>query len=104
MQLILHPLGSSSKRFVLGMPTGEGASRDWEVGGAMFLLRSKELSLVVVWGRNPIFFCHAKHGLAPPISLAEPFHCVHGAQRNVTIQKRLLCQSNKTFGIVVVRS
>lgn len=34
MQLILHPLGSSSKRTVLGMPTGEGAPqglRGWGV-------------------------------------------------------------------------
>ncbi|AND28867.1 hypothetical protein ATN07_34750 (plasmid) [Bacillus thuringiensis serovar israelensis] len=76
MHRIVHPLGSFSKHVVWGTPTGEGASQDWEVGGWMFVLPSKGLPLVGVWGRNPKVFVALWRNLAKPKSLAEPFHCV----------------------------
>ncbi|QDZ77202.1 hypothetical protein D0437_31330 [Bacillus cereus] len=76
MRRIFHPLGSFSKHFVWGTPTGEGASQDWEVGGWMFVLRSKGHPLVGVWGRNPKVFVALWRNLAKLKSLAEPFHCV----------------------------
>ncbi|KXY26704.1 hypothetical protein AT267_01325 [Bacillus cereus] len=92
-----HPLGSFLKHVVWGTPTGEGASQEWEVGGWMFGLRSKGLPLVVVWGRNPKVFVTLWRNLAKPKRLAEPFHCVRITEWSVTIQKRLLCESNKAL-------
>jgi len=58
-----NPLGVS-KRNRFGLPTGEGASQEWEVGGGMFLLRSKGLPLVVARGAKPPGFCMRKAYLA----------------------------------------
>ncbi|AXY11597.1 hypothetical protein CUC43_34135 (plasmid) [Bacillus thuringiensis LM1212] len=52
----ISPSWQFSQTIGLGTPTGEEASQEWEVGGWMFVLRSKGLPLVGVWGRNPKVF------------------------------------------------
>ncbi|QWI47125.1 hypothetical protein EXW55_30100 (plasmid) [Bacillus mycoides] len=71
MQRILHPLGSSSKRIVLGTPTGEGAPqglRGWGVRGRGGWGRVPQW----VWAK-PKVYCHVKHGSAKPKSVADPY-------------------------------
>ncbi|ONH02726.1 hypothetical protein BKK39_02330 [Bacillus cereus] len=53
MQLIFHPLGSSSKRFVLGVPTGEEAPQGLEgLGSSIDGVKGKG-SPCGVWGKAP---------------------------------------------------
>lgn len=67
-----HPLGSSSKRTVLGMPTGEGAPQGFEgLGSSIDGVKGK--SSPCRFGQSPRFFCHAKHGSAKPTSVADPY-------------------------------
>ncbi|AZR80809.1 hypothetical protein BtSCAC15_32500 (plasmid) [Bacillus thuringiensis] len=78
MQLIFQPLGSFSKRFVLGTPTGEGAPQGLRGWGVR--LRGAGEVFPSGFGQSPRFcFLPGSAWLGGGRnSLAEPFHCVHG--------------------------
>ncbi|MBG0961676.1 hypothetical protein F3I01_00015 [Bacillus sp. SRB1LM] len=58
MQPIHHPLGISSKRTVLGMPTGEGAPQGLR-GWGVRLMGSRGRVPLVGCGARPLGFYHA---------------------------------------------
>jgi len=73
------------------LPTGEGASQEWEVGGWMFLLESKGLPLVGVWGRNPKVFVALWRNLAKPTEPRRAFSlCTHNGVECHNTEKVIL--------------
>ncbi|AAY60670.1 hypothetical protein pE33L9_0003 (plasmid) [Bacillus cereus E33L] len=72
MQQIHHPLGSFSKRTVLGTPTGEEAPQGFEgLGSSINGVKGK--SSPCRFGQSPRSFSHAKHGSVKPTSVADPY-------------------------------
>ncbi|MBT8998502.1 hypothetical protein BTI78_09205 [Lactobacillus delbrueckii subsp. bulgaricus] len=65
MQLIFHPLGSSSKRFVLGVPTGEEAPQGLR-GWGVRLMGSRGRVPLVGCGAKPLVFITLRRDLAKP--------------------------------------